>query len=160
MCPSTCQRHRIKSKCECVKVCIGINTHGSPSHTHLTHVTPQQELAILAQRPLCVCVVRTHTQICSACVCACASKQRIRVRVSERGESTSGKNVCNPLDTALNNKTSDENTDHSKKPVSLSLLRTLCLCFPASLSLSLSRTKTHLQSGGKMIGLLAPLPSL
>lgn len=50
------------------------------------------------------------------------------------------------------NKSSDENTDHSKKPVSLSLLRNSVFGFPASLSLLLSLftscAHTPSQSGG------------
>ena len=126
------------------------------SYTPDTHVTPRQHLAIPAQRPLCVCAVYVCVRV-RACVC-----ERKRER-----ESVSGKMSAIPTTQQLKNKTTDENTDHSKKPVSPSLLRnsvsalqplSLPPSSPPSLSLSLSCAHTHSQSGGATSGLLSLPP--
>ena len=135
----------IKTKRECVRVCMRINTRGSPSHTHLTRMSHRRSI-------LPYCHSGTHRSAVCVCVCVCGQRIQVCVCVCVYEREREWQNVCNPLDTAAEEQVywwKHWSQQKAGPPIAPAQLSVSAFQLP-SLTLPLSRSlfRTHSRSGG------------
>ena len=135
----------IKTKRECVRVCMRINTRGSPSHTHLTRMSHRRSI-------LPYCHSGTHRS--AVCVCVCGQRIQVCVCVCVYEREREWQNVCNPLDTAAEEQVywwkhwSQQKAGPPIAPAQLSVSAFQLPSLTLPLPLSRSLFRTHSRSGG------------